>query len=119
MNNRTKMYRTNKKAIAYMKKLGFITYTVPHSRFSLDAFGIADLIAIRKGVVWFIQCQTNQFHSLKKYDSFYRKHNVNIMVLMFKDREKEPYHKIWASDKAMDEYFYANPIIHKIDRMNI
>lgn len=96
MNNRAKMHRTNKKAMAYLKKMGFITYTVPHSRFSLDAFGVADIIAIREGVVWLVQCQTNQFHSLKKYENFWKNHKVNIMVLMFKDREEEPYHKIWA-----------------------
>ena len=81
MHNRNKMKKTNSKAIKWLKREGFITYTVPHGRFSKDAFGIADCIAIKDGEMFLVQFRTNAWGDMKIHEDFFMKHQ-NLMLKM-------------------------------------
>lgn len=96
INNISKMHRTNKKGLEWLKGHGYMVEVIAHTRFSKDLFGIADAIAIKDGEVYFVQMKTNAFGSDKKYDEFFHKYHVNILVMMFKDRVKEPYMRSWS-----------------------
>jgi hypothetical protein len=89
------MHRTNAKAAKWLNERGYMIYIVPHSRFSKDIFGIADCLAIKDGEVHFIQFKSNHAGNKKELEAFARKHNVNVMLIVFKDRIKEPYIESW------------------------
>jgi len=95
INKRWKMSTTNKKARKWLTREGFLIYTVPHSRFSKDAFGIADMIAIKDGEIFLVQIRTNAWGNMEIFEDFFQKNRVNMLVILFKDREKEPYLRSW------------------------
>lgn len=91
------MYRTNKKAVDYLKNMLGITkiYVVPHSRFSKDAWGVADLFYIEEdeygnGFIKIAQVQTNKWHDFQKYQRFTDETGVKVLLMLFKDRKNEP-----------------------------
>lgn len=108
INNRSKMKYTNKKALAWLRARGFTVDVIPHTRWHLDLFGVADAVAIKDSDLWLVQFQTNQWHELERYEQFFLKHKVNIMVIMFKDREKEPHTRIWS--RFPSDFFTAKPV---------
>jgi len=89
------MHRTNSKAKKWLSERGYIIYVCPHTRFQKDAFGIADMIALKDGKVWFIQVKTNSSGMKDIYREFCDKYKVNIMLIVFKDRKKIPYVEVW------------------------
>jgi hypothetical protein len=91
INNRSKMYRSHKKAIEYLKSLGITkTYIVPHSRFSKDAWSVSDIFFIEKGVIKIAQVQTNAWHSMEKYQKFTDETGIQVLLMLFKDRKDVP-----------------------------
>jgi hypothetical protein len=82
INKRNKMHRIHAEGRRYWESRRFEVFTVPHSRFSKDAFGIADAIVISKDKVIFVQYSSNQFHNKKKYEEFARNHKAIMMILM-------------------------------------
>lgn len=102
--NFAKMGRTTRKGIAWLKRENFIVQNIPHTRFFKDIFGIGDAIAIKDGEVYFVQFRTNQWGDMKIYEEFFSKHGVNIMVILFKDRELEPYIRHWSRKNLPDNH---------------
>ena len=91
------MHRTNKKAIAYLKsRLGIkMIYVVPHSRFSKDAWGVADLFYIEEdeygnASIKIAQIQSNHWHDFQKYQKFTDETGIKVLLMLFKDRKDEP-----------------------------
>jgi hypothetical protein len=94
--NKAKMGRTTRKGLAWLKRERFTVDIIPHTRWHQDLFHIADAVAIRDSDMWLVQFRTNALGDMKIFDDFFSKHKVNIIVIMFKDREKEPYLRIWS-----------------------
>lgn len=90
INRRSKMHRTTSKGVKWLREHGYLVDIVPHTRYHLDLFGIADAVAIKDGEVLFVQFKTNSFGSIRLYREFAMKHLVNVVVMMYKDRKKEP-----------------------------
>lgn len=73
MNTRNKGNRNQLKVIKHFDQLGWLVDKVEvGGKFakSKDLFGLFDLVAIKDGIVKFIQVTTNRPHTHKKYQSF-------------------------------------------------
>jgi len=91
MNKRRKMYRTNSKAVEFLRGMGITKiYCVPHSRYQKDAFGVADIFYVQDGQVRILQTQSNSWHDVDKYQRFANDTGVQVMIFLFKDRNKVP-----------------------------
>jgi hypothetical protein len=92
INKRSKMNRSNKKAVDYLKNVLGINkiYSVPHSRFSKDAWGVADILYLEEGKIKIAQVQTNTWHDMNKYQKFTDETGVKVLLMLFKDRKSEP-----------------------------
>ena len=93
MNSRAKGRRSELKTKAYLEANGWIVDLVKgSSKFnkSVDFFNLFDGIAIKKGVVLFIQVKSNRKPSLKLFKEFHNKYQVPIDIFIWKDRIKEP-----------------------------
>jgi hypothetical protein len=97
INKRSKMNRTNKKAVDYLRNTLGINkiYSVPHSRFSKDAWHVADLFYIEEdeygnGFIKIAQVQCNKWHDMEKYQKFTDETGVKVLIMLFKDRKDAP-----------------------------
>jgi hypothetical protein len=97
INKRTKMYRSNKKAVDYLRNVLGIDkiFVVPHSRFSKDAWGVADLFYIEEdeygeGFIKIAQIQSNHWHDIQKYQKFTDETGIKVLLMLFKDRKDVP-----------------------------
>lgn len=89
------MHKTTAKGVKWLESKGYLVDTIPHLRHKKDLFGIADAIAIKWGEVHFVQFKSNQAGNKKELSDFAEKNNVNVMLLVFKDRVKIPYIESW------------------------
>jgi len=91
INTRSKMQTTNSKARVWLKNKGVRwIYTVPHSRYSKDAFGVADMFYIENGELKMLQTKTNQWQDMRAIKAFVEETKIPVEVIMFKDRKEEP-----------------------------
>lgn len=86
-----KMRRSNSKARAFLKDLGFENiHLVPHTRWSkdinIDGAGF-DGVCTRACRLYFIQIKTNSPASAKKYVSFTRIYGIPVLLLTAIDNE--------------------------------
>jgi hypothetical protein len=87
MNKYAKMRRVHRKARDFLEKDGWLVYIVPHTRFSKDLFNLWDAVAIKHGIVAFVQIKSNSWGSVKPLREFAMKHNVLCMIIRYDDRK--------------------------------
>ena len=101
MNTRSKMRRSNQKAIEYLLERGYeAVYLQQHLRWdtityfkdgtklkSKDMLGLFDGIALKDGKIWFLQISTNRFHPKQPYVDFSNRYKANIILINVKDRK--------------------------------
>lgn len=65
------------------------SYTVPESRFSKDAFGVADALIIIKGfkTILPVQFKSNRWRDTSKYKKWVKETGVPLMVVRKNDRK--------------------------------
>lgn len=91
MNTRSKMWKTNAKARRFLESRGIThIFCVPHSRFSKDAWGVADMFYIEGNEIRLAQLKTNAWGDLRACRKFADDTGVPIVVMMFRDREDTP-----------------------------
>lgn len=102
VNTRAKGRRNQNKAIKWLEEKGYrVAIAERTGKFikEKDAFGLADLIAIKKNLVVFVQVTTNKPHSHKPYKEFAKKYcgdNLLLWQVVFKDHDKMVY--VWDYD---------------------
>lgn len=98
MNKIRKMQRTNQKVRVYLEKMGATKVWIKqHTRFEKDIWGLFDGFYIdpeRKIVL--MQIKTNKFGSVKRIEKFAKLHGVPCEIIMFKDRDKKAYVKLYS-----------------------
>jgi len=100
-NPRSKMRRSHQKAIEWLLNNDFnFVWITPHIRwdnptyfkgeekvFSKDIAGLFDGMAVKNGMVYFLQIKSNSWASYKRYKLFCDKYKIKSMLINVVDRE--------------------------------
>lgn len=76
----------------FYESLGCLVFIKEHSRYSKDIWGLFDglVLSLHEGLI-FIQIKTNRFGKVTDIGKFCERYGVNADIIMFKDRDNEPY----------------------------
>jgi len=70
-----------------MKEVGWEIYTIHHSRWSKDIFGLFDGFVIKDGILIFFQVKTNKKPRLDKYTRWVSKYGIPVILATYIDRK--------------------------------
>ena len=87
VNNYDKMRRSQAKAKAFLyKELGVdLVWTIQHTRFSNDIFGLWDGLFIKHEKVRFYQVKSNSKPKLQPFKEFWDKYHIPFLILICYD----------------------------------
>lgn len=92
MNTRAKGTRNRSQGLRWLKEK-FIdiidTYTVPESRYSKDAFGVADAFIVVESIeqILPVQFKSNEWGSIKDYNKWFEKTGIPLVIVRKDDRK--------------------------------
>ena len=92
-NPKAKGRRNEVKTKKYLEERGWLCELVRgSSKFSksVDFFGLFDLIALKEGIVMFVQVKSNRKPKLRPFKEFKEKYFVPIYIFVWKDYAKAP-----------------------------